>query len=90
MKTLVHEEIMDFMLQSLQPRAYRPQRGRGHVTQDLAKFKPGLKIVKKSLYAQWCPAAAITIISYKPLSGLNFAVYTGQYWSYMPSPPLGL
>ena len=30
----------------------------------------------------------VTIISYKPLSGLNFARYTGQYGSYMPSSPL--
>ena len=34
--------------------------------------------------------AVITIISYKPLSGLNFARYTGQYGSYMPSSPLGV
>ena len=27
--------------------------------------------------------AVVTIISYKPLSGLNFARYTGQYGSYM-------
>ena len=33
--------------------------------------------------------AAVTIISYKPLSDLNFARYTGHYGSYMPSPPLG-
>ena len=32
--------------------------------------------------------ADVTIISYIPLSGLNFAVYTGQYCSYMPSSPL--
>ena len=29
--------------------------------------------------------AAVTIISYKPLSDLNFARYTGLYGSYMPS-----
>ena len=29
--------------------------------------------------------AAVTIISYKPLSDLNFARYTGQYGSCMPS-----
>ena len=34
--------------------------------------------------------AAVTIISYKPLSGLNCARYTGQYGSYMPSSPLGV
>ena len=34
--------------------------------------------------------AVVTIISYKPLSGLNFARYTGQYGSYMPSSPLGV
>ena len=33
--------------------------------------------------------AVVTIISYKPLSGLNFARYTGQYGSYMPSSPFG-
>ena len=59
---------------SVQSRAYRPQRGRRHVTQHLAKFKSGLKIVKISVFAQWCPAVAVTIISYKLLSGLNFCV----------------
>ena len=34
--------------------------------------------------------AVVTIISYKPLPGLNFARYTEQYGSYMPSSPLGL
>ena len=34
--------------------------------------------------------AVVTIISYKPLSGLNFARYTEQYGSYMPSSPLGV
>ena len=34
--------------------------------------------------------AVVTIISYKPLSGLNFARYAGQYGSYMPSSPLGV
>ena len=33
--------------------------------------------------------ADITIISYKPLSGLNFARNTEQHGSYMPSTPLG-
>ena len=33
--------------------------------------------------------AVVTIISYNPLSGLNFARCTGQYGSYMPSSPLG-
>ena len=33
--------------------------------------------------------AVVTIISYKPLSGLNFARYTEQYDSYMPSSTLG-
>ena len=32
----------------------------------------------------------VTIISYKSLSGLNIARYTGQYGSYMPSSPLGV
>ena len=30
-------------------RAYRPQRGRGHVTRHLAKFKSRLKIVKSTV-----------------------------------------
>ena len=34
--------------------------------------------------------AVVTIISYKPLSSLNFAKYTDQYGSYMPSSPLGV
>ena len=34
--------------------------------------------------------AVVTIISYKPLSGLNFARYTGEYGSYMHSSPLGI
>ena len=34
--------------------------------------------------------AAVTIISYKPLSDLNFAMYTGHYGSYMPSPHFGV
>ena len=34
--------------------------------------------------------AVVTIISYKPLSGLNFARYTEQYGSCMPSSPLGV
>ena len=71
------------------PRAYRPQRGRGHVTGTLAKFKPRLKIVQISACTRGVQTAAVTIISYIPLSDLNFAVCTGQYWSYMPSPPLG-
>ena len=33
--------------------------------------------------------AAVTIISYKPLSDLNFAMYTGQCGSCMPSSTLG-
>jgi hypothetical protein len=28
--------------------------------------------------------AAVTVISYKPLSDLNFARYTGYYGSYLP------
>ena len=34
--------------------------------------------------------AAVTIISYKPLSDLNFARYLQHYGSYMPSSPLGV
>ena len=34
--------------------------------------------------------AVITTISSKPLSGLNFARYTGQNGSYIPSSPLGV
>ena len=33
--------------------------------------------------------AVVTVVSYKPLSGLNFARCTEQYGSYMPSSPLG-
>ena len=32
--------------------------------------------------------ANVTIISYQPLSDLNFARYTQHYGSYMPSSPL--
>ena len=32
--------------------------------------------------------ANVTIISYKPLSDLNFARYIQHYGSYMPSSPL--
>ena len=35
-------------------------------------------------------AAVVTINSYKPLSGLNFARYAEQYGSYMPSSSLGV
>ena len=31
-----------------------------------------------------------TPLATPPLSGLNFARYTGQYGSYMPSSPLGV
>ena len=34
--------------------------------------------------------AVVTIISYTPLSGLNFTRYTEQYGSCMPSSPLGV
>ena len=34
--------------------------------------------------------AAVSIISYKPLSDLNFARYIQHYGSYMPSSPLGV
>ena len=34
--------------------------------------------------------AVVTMISYKPLSSLNFARYTEQYGSYMPSSLWGL
>ena len=34
--------------------------------------------------------ADITIISYKAQSGVRFARYTGQYWSYMPSSLFGV
>ena len=68
-------------------RAYRPQRGRGHVTRHLAKFKSRLKIVKSHSAVQ---TAAVTIISYKPLSDLNFARYIQHNVSYMPLPLWGL
>ena len=51
-----------------------------------------LKIVKSRLSVHSTNAvqtAAVTIISYKPLSDLNFARDTIMYGSYMPSPPLG-
>ena len=35
-------------------------------------------------------AVQTAVVSYKPLSGLNFARYTEQYGSYMPSSPLGV
>ena len=53
----------------------------------------GLKIVKSTLSVHSTNAiqtAAVTIISYKPLSDLNFARYTIMYGSYMPSPPFGV
>ena len=34
--------------------------------------------------------AAVTVIGYKSLSDLNFARYTEQYGSYMPSFPFGV
>ena len=43
----------------------------------------------KNLYVHYgVQTADVTIISYKPLSGLNFARYTGHYCSCMPSSPL--
>ena len=60
-------------------------RRRGHVTSNLAKFKSRLKIVE---FLNMHSAANVTIISYKPLSGLNFTRYTQHYGSYMPSSPL--
>ena len=45
------------------------------------KFTCKLKIVKILSEIQ---TAAVTIISYKPLSDLNFARYTRQYGSCMP------
>ena len=73
-------------------RAYRPQRGRGHVTGTWKNSNPQAKIIKSTLSVHNTNAiqtAAVTIISYKPLSDLNFVTYTQHYGSYMPSPPLG-
>ena len=67
------------------------ERRRGHASRHLAKFKSMLKIIKSPvcIYSA-VQTAVVTMISYKPLSGLNFARYTGQYGSYMPSSPLGV
>ena len=59
------------------------------MSRHLAKFICNLKIVKLLNMHSEIQTAAVTIISYKPLSDLNFARYTGHYGSYMPSPPLG-
>ena len=72
------------------PRAYRPQRGRGHVTGTLAKFKPRLKIVQISVCTNGVQTAAVTIISYIPLSDLNFAVYTGTVLELHALSPFGV
>ena len=45
------------------------------------------KILSKHSAVQ---TAVVIIISYKLLSGLNFARYTEQYGSYVPSSPLGV
>ena len=61
------------------------------ITLPLAHAR-GVKIVKSTLSVHSTNAiqtASVTIISYKPLSELNFARYTIMYGSYMPSPPLG-
>ena len=49
-----------------------------------------LKIVRTLSVHMVSRHLVVTIIRYIPLSGLNFAVYTGQYQSYMPSSPWGL
>ena len=64
------------------------QRRRGHVTRHLAKFKSRLNSKIPGMHSA-VQTAVVTIISYKPLSGLNFVRYTEQYDSYMPSSPLG-
>ena len=72
----------------LQPRAYRLlKEKRAYVTSNLAKFKSRLKIVKFLNMYSAVQTADVTIISYKPMSDLNFARYTQQYGSYMPSSP---
>ena len=74
------------------PRAYRPQGGRGHVTSTWQNSNQSAKNSKihMSVYStNAAQTATVTIISYKPLSGLNFARYTILIGSYMPSPPLG-
>ena len=63
-------------------------RRRGHVTSDLAKFKSRVKIVEFLNMHSAVQTANVTIISYNPLSDLNFARYTQPYGSYMPSSPL--
>ena len=56
------------------------------MSRHLEKFICNVKLLNMHSEIQ---TAAVTIISYKPLSDLNFARYTGHYGSYMPSPPLG-
>ena len=46
-------------------------RRRGHVTSNLAKFKPRLKVVEFLNIHSVVQTADVTIISYKPLSDLN-------------------
>ena len=79
--------VQRLVLASPTSRAYRLQR-RGHVTSNLAKFKSRLKIVEFLNMHSAVQTADVTIISYKPLSHLNFARYTQHYGSYMPFSPL--
>ena len=69
MITNVHSNSSTFTEAS---KAYRPQRGIGHVTWFLAKFKP-----RHNHYG--VQTDDVSIITYILLSGLNFAVYRGQY-----------
>ena len=52
------------------------------------KAKNSKKNKTKQTFVYGCQTVDVTIISYKSLSGLNFARYTGHYCSCMPSLPL--
>ena len=58
------------------------------------QYNPGKIQIKAKNSKNLCvhygvQTADVTIISYKPLSGLNFARLAGHYCSCMPSSPLG-
>ena len=57
------------------------------MTRHLPKFISRLKIVNSSVCIVLSPDSSCY---YKPLSSLNFARYTDQYGSYIPSSPLGV
>ena len=59
------------------PRAYRLLKEKRACSRHLAKFISKLKIVEILNTHSAVQTTAVTIISYKPLSDLNFARYTG-------------